>query len=409
MSTFIAAWAIELLRPSASLDAVAGEGGRIHSMDALRAAAMLLLIPSHAAGLLALNGHMGAWAVSIDWLIHVFRLPLFFAMSGFFLVYLLANKGLAATARNRTVRIFVPLAVGMATLVPLLVALSQATDLTIGSEGPVRGSPFQLQPSFLWFLWYLLILDGIAVSLHLFAPRALRGLGRGIRAAIASPLLGIALLAVPTALALWPQGDWTASSGAESFVPNLSTLAYDALFFGLGGALCAHRELVAAVRDSAWKWAACAGVAMCLAAVLFTLHNSPAYGSRVEVHASELLIYSIATWTSVLALVGLAGRYLNRPRPALRYMADSAYWIYLSHMPAMVLVIALVSATTLGVGLQFALVMLGSLAFSLLTYPLLVRYTLIGRVLNGPRKRTKRRKRSLNPRFALRTSTSLTR
>jgi peptidoglycan/LPS O-acetylase OafA/YrhL len=378
-------------------------------MDALRASTMLLLVPVHTAGILGSNGRGGAWAVGLYWVIHVFRLPLFFAMSGFFLALLLNGKGLAATARNRTLRIAVPLAVGMVTLVPLAIGLGEVTGVGRTGDGRlIDGSPFRLQPSFLWFLWYLLILDGIAISIYLLAPGLLRKVSSGIRTAVASPLLGISLLAVPTALALWPQGDWTAAPGAGSFVPNPSTFSYNALFFCLGATLCVHRELVEEIRRDAWKWTACALATTLLAGALFTFHNSPAYASRIEVHGAALMIYSVATWTSLMALIGLASRYLNRPRPALRYLADSSYWIYLSHMPAMVLLVALVGSTALGTAPQFALVTMGSLAFSLLTYPLFVRYTAIGRVLNGPRKRMKRR-RPLGPKPALSPSPSLTR
>jgi len=369
-----------------------GPSARIHSMDALRASTMLLLVPVHAAGLLALNGHAGAWATAIYWLIHVFRLPLFFAMSGFFLALLLTGKGLHDTARNRTVRIVVPLLVGLVTLVPLFVFAAQQTGVALAPDHSVSGgSPFTFEPSFLWFLWYLLIIDGAAISLYLFAPGFLRAAGERFCALIGRPLGGIPLLAVPTMLALWTATNWTAAPATDTFVPDWSVLAYYALFFSLGATLYARRELVAAAGRNAWRWAACALAAILPAALLFSLHNSGSYGSQPAVHGAALLIYAIATWTSLIALVGLSERYLNRPRPALRYMADSSYWIYLSHMPAMVLIVALVGGTALGTAPQFLLVTAGSLAFSLLTYPLFVRYTVIGRVLNGPRPRPRRR------------------
>lgn len=351
---------------------------------------MLLLVPVHAAMLLAVNGHPGAWASAIYWLIHVFRLPLFFAMSGFFLALLIARRGVGSTLRNRSLRIAVPLAIGLFTLVPLLIAVSHASGIAISGEGsPPRGGTFKVQLSYLWFLWYLLILDGIAFSTYLLVPRVAQRLGHGMKWAIATPLAGIALLAVPTALALWQQPEWTAAAPAGSLVPNPSTLAYYALFFALGTTLCRHRELVDAARRDAWKWAACAAAATIPAAALFTSHNSPQLAGRPVIHGAALLIYAVATWTSLMALVGLASHYLNRPRTAFRYMADSSYWIYLFHLTPMVLLIALLSGSGLGTPVQFALVVAGSLVASLATYPLLVRYTPIGWVLNGRRERTR--------------------
>jgi glucans biosynthesis protein C len=366
---------------------------RIHSMDALRASTMMLLVPVHAAGLLAVNGHPGEWATAIYWFVHIFRLPLFFAMSGFFLALLLTRKGLGLTARNRTVRIAVPLAIGLVTLVPALILAADASEVAIVGGGQGNPDPLSLEPSFLWFLWYLLIVDGAAIAAHLLVPNVLRTAGRWLRNRIARPLDGLPVLAVATALVLWPGAHWVAASPTDSFVPDLPGLLYYAIFFALGATLYTHRELVDGAAANAWRWAGCALVAVVPAAALHTLHNSPVYSTRPMIELAALLTYAIATWCSLLALVGLASRYLRRDRPSLRYLADSSYWIYLSHLPAMVLLVAAAGTTALGTGPQFLLVTVGSLAFSLATYPLFVRYTTIGRLLNGPRQRPRRRLR----------------
>jgi glucan biosynthesis protein C len=373
---------------------------RLHHLDALRASTMLLLVPVHASSLLSINGHQGAWAVAIYWFVHVFRLPLFFAMSGFFLALLLSKRGLRQTARNRTLRIALPLVAGLLILVPLMMMASEQTGIIVAGDGRLsHSSPFLPQLSFLWFLWYLLILDCVAMTIYKLAPGLLRRMGSAIEAALARPLPGMVLLVIPTTLALWPQASWTASAETTTFLPSPSILAYYALFFGLGATLCAHRHLVGAAAANAWRWAACAVAATAPAALLFTLHNSPGYGSQPEVHGAALLIYALATWASLLGLIGLVTRYLHRSHPRLRYLADASYWIYLSHMPLMVPVLALLAATSLDVPVQFTILTVSSLALSLLTYALCVRYTVIGRVLNGPRRRPVRKR--ANPKPAL--------
>ncbi len=96
---------------------------------------MLLLVPVHASSLLSVNGHEGAWAVAIYWFVHVFRLPLFFAMSGFFLALLLSKRGLSETARNRTLRIALPLVAGLLILVPLMIWAGQQTGIVVAGDG----------------------------------------------------------------------------------------------------------------------------------------------------------------------------------------------------------------------------------------------------------------------------------
>lgn len=365
--------------------------GRIHSMDALRASTMFLLVPVHAAGLLSLNGFDGPWATAIYWLVHVFRLPLFFAMSGFFLALLLARRGPRRTVRNRSVRILVPLAVALCTLVPLMILVAQLTGIALSSgEGAPQGSPFRFEPSFLWFLWYLLIIDTVAVGLYALRPQWVGAAGRCLRRVIDLRLGGIALLAVPTAAVLWSAPTWTAEPN-PTFVPEPAALAYYSLFFVFGATLCAHRELVTGFGRDAWRWAAWAVAATVPAALLFAWHMSSAESAGLAAHLAGLLTYAVATWASLLALVGLADRHLNRPRPTLRYLADASYWIYLSHMPAVVLIVALLDATMLGAAPRLALVTAGALAFSLATYAVLVRYTVIGQALNGRRRRPSRR------------------
>lgn len=375
------------------------EADRIHSMDALRASTMLLLVPVHASAILALNGHPGNWSVAVFWLIHVFRLPLFFAMSGFFFAFLIGRKGVRETLRNRSLRIAVPLAVGLVTVVPLFYLAGEVTGVTVtGGDGHSSESGgFGLRLSYLWFLWYLLIIDAFAFLTYLAAPRLLAAASRGMGRLLSSPILAVVGLAAPTALILLAQPEWAGLPATSGFLPEPAVLAYDALFFVLGASLCAHRGAITAARDRAWTWAAGAAALTLAAGLLFTQHDN-AFGERALVHYPSLAVDALATIVCLFALIGLANRYLDRRRPRLRYLADSSYWIYLSHMPAVVLLVALVGTTAaIGTAAAFVVVTAGAIAFSLVTYPLFVRYTIIGRVLNGPRRRPRQAPAPITP------------
>jgi glucan biosynthesis protein C len=95
--------------------------------------------------------------------------------------------------------------------------------------------------------------------------------------------------------------------------------------------------------------------------------------------------YALGSWCWVVGLTGLALRFLSEPNMVRRYMADASYWIYLVHYP---LVLALQDALA-GVRWHWAVkcpaIVLATLAISLVTYHYLVRFTVIGLVLNGPR------------------------
>ncbi|MFO0905052.1 MAG: acyltransferase family protein [Pirellulales bacterium] len=98
---------------------------RRHDLDALRAFAMLLGIGLHA----SLSFFRTPWPVQdsqpnelfglLFILVHGFRMPLFFLVSGYFTMLLFRRRGLPALLKQRFGRILVPFLLGAATLVPL--------------------------------------------------------------------------------------------------------------------------------------------------------------------------------------------------------------------------------------------------------------------------------------------------
>ena len=115
---------------------------RRHDLDALRAGAMLLGIVLHAA--LAYTGIPiwptvdDAWPpfMEINNIIHGFRMPLFFLLSGFFTAMLWKRRGLGGLLIHRVKRILLPLVVGMFTIIPLTWAAIIISDGGGKEEGP---------------------------------------------------------------------------------------------------------------------------------------------------------------------------------------------------------------------------------------------------------------------------------
>ena len=104
---------------------------RYHALDALRAAMMFLGIYLHAVVAYSPNGgwpwkqaeqtRLLDWSISV---IHVFRMPIFYAMAGFFTALLIARYGLRRAAWNRFMRIVVPFVVGWMVVWPLVIFLA---------------------------------------------------------------------------------------------------------------------------------------------------------------------------------------------------------------------------------------------------------------------------------------------
>ena len=92
-------------------------------------------------------------------------------------------------------------------------------------------------------------------------------------------------------------------------------------------------------------------------------------------------------WLAIVALMGLFRAILSTERRGVRYLSDSAYFLYLAHLPLVILAQIWIRnwdlpAPSSSVGLLTAVTVL-----LLVTYQLFVRYTPIGTLLNGARSR----------------------
>ena len=141
---------------------------RYHALDALRAAMMFLGIYLHAVVAYSPNGgwlwkqaeqtRLLDWSISI---IHVFRMPIFYAMAGFFTALLVARYGFRRSAWNRFMRIVVPFVVGWIIVWPLSMFLAGlgyfGLERTLAGFASGRVLAYA-HPLHLWFLEYLIVL-----------------------------------------------------------------------------------------------------------------------------------------------------------------------------------------------------------------------------------------------------------
>lgn len=384
--------------------------GRLHHLDFLRALTMLLILPFHAIVLVGLRGGTNEVEDAVLWAVHVFRLPLFFLVAGFFAALLINTRGTKDFLRNRAIRIGIPLMIGVVAVVPVITLEIQAL-----AEQPHRPWAEGLaafadpHPSFLWFLWYLvLIYVGSLLVSQLLAslPRC-----REILLASASRLLPLRLaplpLAIPAALLLYRQPTWLADAPPESFAPRPDLLAYYAIFFTVGWLLFASPDLREAIERQPRRYLVLAALAIPPALALYLLQGEPAIGASRVFHLVALLLLSIATWSLVFGLLGAARRFGNHPNPTLRYWTDAAYWIYLSHFPVMAVIALAIAALPIPESLRLIILAAGTLAVIFPAYGAFVRHTAVGHILHGPRVRKRASARARVPRSS-RTGARLT-
>ncbi len=380
-------------------------GERLHALDALRAFAMLLGIVLHA-GMAYASVPLGPWpkdaqrSLVFDVLlvaIHGFRMPLFFLIAGFFARLLYHRLGPTGFVPHRAQRILVPFVAGLVVLVPIVSATLVFAQTH--SWGAVKDL---VQPRLfmrghtvhLWFLYYLLMLYALALVIVPLARRAipepaLKRLDRTFERLVRSPWKSFAL-AIPTAALLWFGELWVDIGLPLDLVPMPHVLVYYGLFFGFGWWLHREAHLLEALRDRARAPLIAAGPVflVVLAAGSFQAQVGHPYYHWLKLGC--VIAFSLYTWLAVFGLLGLFLRYLNRRQPAIRYLADSSYWLYLTHLPLVLWLQIWLTGFAWPIWLKFLLVNGLTMGVLLLSYHVFVRYTFVGATLNGPRERPAR-------------------
>ncbi len=384
---------------------------RWHDLDAVRALALLSGVLLH--GVMSFmqprvwivaDSHTAGWADGLFYVIHIVRMTLFFVLAGFFARLMMQKKGVAGFVGNRCKRIALPLVVFWPLILAAIVVMAIVANAPAPGAPPVPPPPapslsvatFPL--THLWFLYVLLLLYAGAVVVKLLTDLLHIGgfLGRMLDAVVAvltrADLITV-LLAVPVALAFYGDRTWLMWFGIPTpdtgLIPNAPALCGFITAFVFGWWLNRSPDLLDHLGRRVWVYGitAVVGVWWCLR----TVGEAPAL-TPVDGHAQWLyvLIYPLTAWSGVFFLIGLARRTLQAENPVIRYLSDASYWIYIVHVPLVLLFQWQVKALDLDPALKFAIVVWGTLGVGLLSYALVVRYSFIGTILNGRKRKPKR-------------------
>ena len=348
--------------------------------------------------------------------IHTWRMPVFFLLAGFFAHLVLDRRAMSVFALDRLKRIGVPLVLFgavMAIIIPPIWvygwfgvislevfqdALKKRQDLD--SSGDLVGH--------LWFLYYLLLMYSALIAFRLlarlwrartaYAPSALgRRIGDALYTRIPLLLtLGAVLLLILRAgnesKPIWPL--------------NVPDVVYGALFFFYGYGLFARRGLIDRLRgDGALVvlWSIAATVFFVHVVLIGAIDQASKSGQDAEsiafLHLLNAVFYGASAVMFSVALVGLFERVLRSPRPWVRWLADSSYWIYIIHLPVVTFLtfylahldrqgwLKDLTGLSWSAEMKFLAACVATGALGIVTYRYLVRYTPLGTLLNGKRPR----------------------
>ena len=96
---------------------------------------------------------------------------------------------------------------------------------------------------------------------------------------------------------------------------------------------------------------------------------------------------SLVMLSTSLALFGIALRYFDRSSERVRYWSDSAYFLYVLHLPLTMLLPSVLFQLPWHGLVKFLVTTVATTGLSLVLYEYCVRYTFIGTQMNGPRRR----------------------
>jgi hypothetical protein len=260
-------------------DAPKPSPARHHDLDALRAWAMSMGIVLHAAWIM-MPGEVGApktdasASMVTDYIclsIHTFRMQLFFVLAGLFACLLLRSRGVWQFARNRFLRIALPLVVFWCILCPIM--MFQYNHAGIQS-GAIQGdlTAWQLTRAYfenitldsvmlihLWFLYYLCLAYLIVMAIRGLIVVLDRGQHmrewvsrqfRGVASSATAPFVLAAFLAPPMFLM---KGAWGIEIGLASLVPSWPGLVSYILFFLIGWLIFRNIDNLE-VMLRGWRW-----------------------------------------------------------------------------------------------------------------------------------------------------------
>lgn len=370
---------------------------RYHAFDAVRAFALLAGIVQHGSmSFVAVSSPVQdisqSWILSVTYyVIHIFRMGLFFMIAGFFARILLYRRGTRAFVQDRLMRIFVPMVVGWCIFGTLaIVILHWGIART---SGPSNSVPWGFTFLHFWFLYYLIIFYVLALTLREAFDglidrngqirRAIDTIVHGATSSYTAPII----LAAPLFVVLLHRNEawnmWFGIPTAHGFGPEVAALVGYGSAFGFGWFL--HRQTKLLGRwQASWHIHLSIGViltAMCLSIVGIDPKSAttvPAW-SRI----AYALFYTTAIWFWTFGILGVALRFCSQESQVRRYLADSSYYLYLAHLPVIFFLQAALATVPLHWAVKFPLILVIGLTVLFVSYHYWIRPTFIGALLNG--------------------------
>jgi peptidoglycan/LPS O-acetylase OafA/YrhL len=321
----------------------------------------------------------------IVWFIHVFRMPIFFAITGFFGALLFYERSPQKMIKNRLQRVVSPFILFLFVLWPFIVFAWVFTGAVISGDEAALSTTFEVminplvyipQNTFhLWFLNYLIYFVAFSWVFAILMKK-LVNLSRIVknvfefffRYIIITPLIFASFTFL-----LFYLLDVEDIDNNIFFIPDWKSWLLYLQFYIWGWLLFKSKELLSKLNSFDHLFLTVAIGAFVLNAIFYDSTS----------HIQHMVINALMKWMFLFGIMGMFIRFFSSSNSKMRYLSDSSYWIYLIHLPLTAFIPGLMINLNMPTHIKFFIVLITTSIFCLLTYHYLVRSTFIGKFLNG--------------------------
>jgi glucan biosynthesis protein C len=307
---------------------------------------------------------------------HRLRMPLLFVIAGAGMWFALKRRSGLGMLGERTLRLFVPLVIGMFLIVPPQIFIERVVsgDWSGGYLDFMVKRVLQFQPyprgnfawHHLWFILYLYVYVLLLLPLVLWWRRARIELrpGSWIYA------LGVPLGINETFLKpLFPEN--------HGLVDDWYTFNHYLMFTAYG-------VLLASMRGT-WDWFANERRRSLVLAIPLTLVGLALLESGVVKRDGVFdgMFATTFTWVWLMVFLGYGRRWLSFSNRLIEWARDASYPVYILHQTVIIVIAYFVIQTAWSPWLKFAVVVSATLAICVLIYELLLRRFVVSRIMFG--------------------------
>ena len=313
---------------------------------------------------------------------HRLRMPLLFVIAGASIWFALGRRSVGYVARERTLRLLLPLVAGMFLIVPPQVFVERIFRgqwhggyLDFIAEKVLQFQPYPVGDfswHHLWFIAYLFVYSVLLLPLFQYVRQS-QWLNQ--RRTTLKPGNWLYALGLPLGLneailkPLFPE--------SHNLISDWYIFNHYALLFCYGVLLC--------WLPGSWDWLMQKRRQLLVVgiSIIVSILTLESVGILHDNTVGDAFAANLFTWTWLMVFFGYGKRWLSFSNPALRYLREASYPVYILHQTVTVVIGYFIIQLPWGWGAKYLLVLAGTAAISLGLYELIIKRWAATRLLFG--------------------------